>query len=185
MKDFMKYFTICFTVCMFGFLAGRCSKHDHFRMVTEMAVKADTITLRDTIREVFPVVVDVTISEDDIEVPVTDIVIRNDSLVVLPIEVKTYEGDNYRAQVSGYRPQLDWIEVFPETRYITSTVWDDRRNQLSVIGEMIYSDRFTTAVLLAYQRSWKYAVLEVGAGYDAINNNAVVKVGVRIPLVRL
>lgn len=169
---------------MFGFLAGRCSKHDNFCDHPEMAVKTDTITLRETIREVFPIVVDVAISEDDIEIPVSDIVIRDDSLVVLPIETKTYEGDNYRAQVSGYRPQLDWIEVFPETRYITSTVWDDRRNQLSVIGEMIYSDRFTTAVLLAYHRSWKYAVLEVGAGYDAINNNVVVKAGVRIPFAR-
>jgi len=169
---------------MFGFLAGRCSEHDNFRDHPEMAVKADTITLRDTIREVFPMVVDVAISEDDIEVPVTDIVIRNDSLVVLPIEVKTYEGKDYRAQVSGYRPQLDWIEVFPETRYITSTVWDNRRNQLAVVGEMMYSDRFTTAVLLTYQRQWKYAALEVGAGYDAINSKAVVKAGVRIPFAR-
>lgn len=169
---------------MFGFLAGRCSGHDHFPSGKEGFVTTDTLTLRDTIREAFPMVVDVTISEDDIEIPVSDIVIRDDSLVVLPIEVKTYEGDNYRAQVSGYRPQLDWIEVFPETRYITSTVWDNRRNQLAVVGEMMYSDRFTTAVLLSYQRSWKYAVLEAGAGYDAINNNAVVKVGVRIPFAR-
>ncbi len=121
MKDFMKKIAVSLidvVILLFGYLVGRCSVHDNFPG-KEGFVTTDTLTLRDTIREVFPMVVDVTISEDDIEVPVTDIVIRNDSLVVLPIEVKTYEGKDYRAQVSGYRPQLDWIEVFPETKYIT------------------------------------------------------------------
>lgn len=184
MKDFAKYFMVCLTACIFGFLAGRCSGHDYFRDHTEMAVKADTITLRDTIREVFPVVVDVTISEDDIEVPVTDIVIRNGSLVVLPIEVKTYEGQDYRAQVSGYRPQLDWIEVFPETKYITNTISDIRDNMLYFSGEVVYSDRFTTAALLMYQRKWRYISIEAGAGYDIVNNNAVILARVKFPIFR-
>lgn len=80
----------------------------------------DTVTIVDTYFIDFPVVVDVEISENDLEVPLQDIIIRNDSLVVLPIEIKTYEGKGYKAQISGYKPNLDWIELYPESRYITN-----------------------------------------------------------------
>lgn len=81
--------------------------------------RCDTIIVTDTHFIDFPVVVDVEISENEIEVPLQAIVIRSDSLIVLPIEIKTYTGDGYKAQISGYRPNLDWIELYPETRYIT------------------------------------------------------------------
>lgn len=186
MKDFMKKIAVSLVdvvILLFGYLVGRCSVHDNFPGKEGFAT-TDTLTLRDTIREVFPMIVDVTISEDDIEVPVTDIVIRNDSLVVLPIEVKTYEGQDYRAQVSGYRPQLDWIEVFPETKYITNTISDIRDNMLYFSGEVVYSDRFTTAALFMYQRKWRYVSIEAGAGYDIVNNNAVILARVKFPIFR-
>ena len=41
--------------------------------------------------------------------------------VPVPLETKTYEGDDYRAVVSGYRPSLDRIDVFRNTVYITNT----------------------------------------------------------------
>lgn len=35
----------------------------------------------------------------------------------LPIETKLYEDSLYRAQISGIRPKLEFIEVFPRTEY--------------------------------------------------------------------
>lgn len=37
-------------------------------------------------------------------------------------EVKQYEDSTYRAQVSGIDPNLDWIEVYQRTFYITKVV---------------------------------------------------------------
>lgn len=37
-------------------------------------------------------------------------------------EVKQYEDSTYRAQVSGINPNLDWIEVYQRTFYITKVV---------------------------------------------------------------
>ena len=37
-------------------------------------------------------------------------------------EVKQYEDSTYRAQVSGIQPNLDWIEVYQRTTYITKEV---------------------------------------------------------------
>lgn len=57
-------------------------------------------------------------------VPPADITIVDDSLIVLPVETKTYAGDDYRLQISGYRPNLDWIETFAQSKYVTTTVTD-------------------------------------------------------------
>ncbi|MCM1176690.1 MAG: hypothetical protein NC308_01195 [Clostridium sp.] len=90
------------------------------RITNEIIIeKRDTITMTDTLFIEFPIVVDIEISENEIEIPIPDIIIKSDSLVVLPIEVKTYEGDGYKAQISGYRPNLEWIELYPETNYVT------------------------------------------------------------------
>lgn len=57
-------------------------------------------------------------------------VIRKDSIFVsdtifitLPIEIKEYKAEEYYAKISGYKPKLDFIEVFPRTeyKYITTT----------------------------------------------------------------
>jgi len=42
--------------------------------------------------------------------------------VPVPIEEKIYEDSTYRAQISGYRPQLDWIDVFQRTQTITNYI---------------------------------------------------------------
>lgn len=84
--------------------------------------RCDTVTVVDTHFIDVPMVVDIEISEDSMEVPVSDIIIRKDSIVVLPMEVRTYEGDGYRAQISGYRPHLDWIQLYPTTKYVTEQI---------------------------------------------------------------
>ena len=42
--------------------------------------------------------------------------------IPVPVEIKTYADSTYRAQVSGYRPSLDWIEVHQRTTTITQYI---------------------------------------------------------------
>ena len=99
-----------------GFFVGRGAKPPH------PAVQTDTLIVRDTIRESFPVYVDRVVTRTEL-VPVTDTLYRHDTLfVALEIERRTYEGEDYRAEVSGWHPSLDWIEVYPTTTYITKEV---------------------------------------------------------------
>lgn len=46
------------------------------------------------------------------------------TFVEIPVQMeeKVYEDSTYRAQVSGWHPSLDWIEVFARTQTITSTI---------------------------------------------------------------
>lgn len=84
-------------------------------------VHKDTTVVVDTNIYINPLPVSYDIVVDaSITVPPADITIVDDSLIVLPVQTKTYEGDDYRLQISGYRPNLDWIETFPQTKYITT-----------------------------------------------------------------
>ena len=42
--------------------------------------------------------------------------------VYLPREVKVYEDSLYRAEVSGYQPSLDKIDIYQQTQIITRDV---------------------------------------------------------------
>lgn len=82
--------------------------------------RVDTLYVRDTAVEIRPVF-DAEITVPDMAVVIEDsIIVKDDSLLVLPMQQRHYKGDNYEAWVSGYRPRLDSVWVFPETRYITT-----------------------------------------------------------------
>ena len=50
----------------------------------------------------------------------TDRTVEGDSIPVLvPIVSKEYKTDNYRAIVSGYKPSLDFMEVYRDKEIIT------------------------------------------------------------------
>ncbi len=95
-------------------------------------VHSDTVTVIDTVRYSMPVPVDSAVVRyetvrlmvaDTARVTVTDTVKVTDSVaVVVPITQRVYGDSLYRAYVSGYRPQLDSIFVYPRTSYITTTV---------------------------------------------------------------
>lgn len=56
-------------------------------------------------------------------VPITDTLRNRDTVyAALPIERKEYRDSNYRAVISGIRPELESITIHPETRIITQTV---------------------------------------------------------------
>lgn len=80
--------------------------------------KRDTIVIREHIR-------------DTIFEPETHILERRDTLMVqlpgdttfveitVPFELKTYRTDNYSLDISGIKPKLERIELFPETKIVT------------------------------------------------------------------
>lgn len=95
-------------------------------------VYSDTVTVIDTVRYSMPVPVDSAVVRyetvrlmvaDTARITITDTVRVADSVeVVVPITQRVYSDSLYRAYVSGYRPQLDSIFVYPRTRYVTTTV---------------------------------------------------------------
>ena len=109
------------------------------------AVRRDTLIIRDTLRVSRPVpvreevvrYVTVTlpsaparpdssnlanIGKDSADVPpAADHFIDTAQTVVLPITQQVYRDTTYTAWVSGYRPQLDSIEVYPRTLIVRQT----------------------------------------------------------------
>lgn len=97
------------------FLLGRCSAKTP-RLQAE-SVRVDTLYVRDTITREMPVFTRVYV-RDSIVVTVRDTLHRTDT-VWLPREVKVYEDERYRAEVSGYQPSLDRIDIFVKDRIVT------------------------------------------------------------------
>lgn len=88
----------------------------------ETVVELDTLVIRDTVRERYPVYVERTVT-DTMLIALSDTVTVSDTVYVsLPREQKRYADTNYAAWVSGYRPSLDSIEVYPVTRYVTKEI---------------------------------------------------------------
>ena len=101
-------------VWLLGYFAGR-KREPSVRVETETIVKTDTI------REYIPVEVAVERTEK-VLVEVRDTIRVHDTLyVALPFEKKFYKGEDYYAEVSGYKPRLDYIEVYAKTETITKT----------------------------------------------------------------
>ena len=83
-------------------------------------IKRDTITIikpQPVIRYVDKIVRDTLYSVDSIPVPIN-----------IPIETKVYQDSNYRAIISGYRPQLDTISIF-------------NKNQIHTINKITYKTK--------------------------------------------
>lgn len=90
-------------------------------------IRDTTIIIKlDTIKIIKPVYLSEKVV-DTLLVPITDTLQINDTLfVALPKTQKYYAKDSlYQAWVSGYKPNLDSIRVFPKTIYstITNTVY--------------------------------------------------------------
>lgn len=94
-----------------GFDAGYATPHP-----------SDTLVVRDTLLVDHPV--EVVKWRDRVELlPVRDTIRIADSVFVeVPIEAKVYADSSYRAQVSGWRPSLDWIEVYQKTTTVTNYI---------------------------------------------------------------
>jgi len=96
-----------------GFVLGRRS----MPQITHVGTRVDTLVIRDTITRETPRFTRVYV-RDSIYVTVRDTLHRTDT-VWLPREVKVYEDERYRAEVSGYQPNLDRIDIFVKDRIVT------------------------------------------------------------------
>lgn len=102
-------------VALLAFLAGRATRPAPL----PPEIVRDTILTRDTIAVPYPVPVAQRIT-DTVEIPVPYGV--HDTIEVqLPREEIRYEDSTYCAIVSGIRPRLDFLAVYPERQTITIT----------------------------------------------------------------
>lgn len=101
-----------------GFVGGR-------RSVTRpLLERVDTVTVRDTVVDYRPVVTEVrTVRVDTVRLAVaqpSDTVVIHDTVEVeVPIVFSRYHGDNYDIGVSGFRTELEFVKVYPETKIVT------------------------------------------------------------------
>ena len=110
-------------VFVIGFGAGLLLRPviiPYYEAPCRIITSTDTLTIRDTVTERMPVPVTVT-RVDTMLVPVRDTVTVHDTVYMLiEREQRHYHGDDYDAWVSGWRPALDSIRVYPQTKYITA-----------------------------------------------------------------
>lgn len=102
----------------------------------ETAVRTDTLRIRDTLLVDRPVPVEVRVVDTMLVAAVDTVQVRVQDtvrvMVQVPRETKLYGDSTYRAQVSGYRPSLDWIEVYPQTTVVTRTIFVDSRKRWGI-----------------------------------------------------
>lgn len=110
----------------------------HVRGTCEKNVQVERDTVVDTLRTVLPVP-SFEIEVGEVEIPYPIIIKekgqeRVDTIYIpVPITQKEYISENYHAWVSGYNANLDRIDVFPKTIYVTKTV-PARRWGLGITG---------------------------------------------------
>lgn len=113
----MKNVVIALALIAAAFLLGRRSVKPE---IVEIH-RTDTVVVRDTVRETVLVpkiryltrvdTVLLLVPGDTVKVP-----------VLVPISRNVYEGEDYRAVVSGFRASLDTLDIFRKTQTVTNTV---------------------------------------------------------------
>lgn len=149
--------------------------------------KTETTTVVDTNIYINPPAINIEVSiTDNITVEPADITITDDSLIVLPMQTKTYKGEDYRCQVSGYQPNLDWIEVYPKTVTVKEkiSVRDVRRHSVEFTPLVIVGKKVQMPVMAGYRYSGDIFQFHVSAGYDISMDSPIVAAGVTIPIKR-
>lgn len=88
--------------------------------IVEERVQRDTLVIRDTVTHYAPIYIE-RHTRDTIRIPISEQV-HDTVAVYLPRETKIYEDARYRAEVSGYQPNLDRIDIFTQTQVLTKDV---------------------------------------------------------------
>lgn len=88
--------------------------------ILEERDRIDTLVIRDTFTHYVPQYVHKH-TRDTIRVPIRE-TIHDTVAVYLPRETRVYEDARYRAEVSGYQPSLDRIDIYTKTVVVTKDV---------------------------------------------------------------
>ncbi len=151
----MKWFIGLFVVVILAgafFIWGKCGGERQ----STVRIRIDTIVVRDTIRDTLLVPQKIYLTRVD----TVYMQLPNDTVkvpVLVPIERKVY-----RAVVSGFHPNLDSMEIFPQTRVIPRTV----------------------EAASATKRRWIRFGIGVGVGYDPFKRSLhpTIQAGVYVPI---
>lgn len=109
---------IIFVILFIGGL-WLCQKCNPPKVEIQIREKIDTLIVVDTIRITEPVEIWREV-RDTMWVDVGDIIVVHDTTYLpLPREYVTYADTSYTATISGYRPRLEEIDIYPRTQYIT------------------------------------------------------------------
>lgn len=149
------------------------------RTEPELVTRTDTLTVRDTITEKKPVYVTRTVT-DTMLVTVADTV-----YMVLEREQRWYHGDSYDAWVSGYRPQLDSIRVYPETKYVTRdiiSVSPRKCNRIALESSASWCGTLSLTISAEYEHSWRWCYVGAGVGYDVVTRSPYIAVRAGVPV---
>lgn len=122
MNDLQKYLLAALIGAVIAFLAmfgvARCT---HSGAGETPSVVRDTLIVRDTVRIEKPVAKYTHITDTMLVFATDTVRVRDTVFVKIPVDTKEYSAEEYKLQVSGYRPELDWIEVYPTTTKVTET----------------------------------------------------------------
>lgn len=100
--------------------------------ISRVITQIDTIYHIDTIIAEKPVYF-AKYTRDTIRFAVRDTIRERDTLYInLPREVKEYRDSNYYARVSGFLPELEYIETYQRERIITQTNFVTARKRWGV-----------------------------------------------------
>lgn len=130
------------------FLCRSCSTPERVEIV-----QRDSVVVRDTIREYYPVEIK-TERVDTMLLIVRDTVRIADTLYMnLPLQRRVYKRDDFYAEVTGYNPRLTYIEVYPETVYVTTEKVSSRaKNNIGLGIETSYLNTLSIPIYLEYGR---------------------------------
>lgn len=139
-------------ILIVGIVIGWLCRQSFIR--PETIIQRDTLVRVDTVKESYPVPVRNEIV-DTLRIVVRDTIRVKDTLYVnLPLEKKLYASSEYYAEVSGYRPSLDYIEVYPKTKIVKEYISQPatNRNTLSFGIEPSYLNTLSIPIYLEYGR---------------------------------
>lgn len=118
-------------------------------------VHKDTVVRYDTIRIYEPSETRYEVLTEKLLVPIHDTIRITDTLYLqLERERKSYKDKDFYVEISGYKPELDYIEVYP--RYTTVTKTETVRkypmNRLSAGAEVSYITSLYNPLYIEYER---------------------------------
>ena len=152
----MKTITPYIVIFIIGIAAGMCLCRSFFsKEETTIVEQKDTLVIYDTIRIEKPAEIRYEVLTERILVHVRDTIWEHDTLFLsLPTQRKAYKDDDYYAEVSGYNPSLDYIEVYPRTTTITKTekIRDPYKNSISFGVEAEFISEVSIPIYLEYER---------------------------------
>lgn len=171
------YIIVFVLVSSLCFVLGRATKKD---IVT---TQVKEVVIRDTLRFETPAYIYRNVI-DTIYVPIEKTIRLRDTLYMnLPLEKKLYSSSEYYAEVSGYRPSLDYIEVYPKTKIVKEYVNQpsETRNALSFGIEPSYMNTLSIPIYLEYGRMLHENVEIYGQiAYDLPSKSFGVGAGLKI-----